>query len=116
VRFARGSRRGTAQNPKSETRNPKEIRISKSEFGLRASGFLRISDFELRILAPLARFGTDDGTDQTSKIHNVYRPWYDGTVPEGYCAAGAETPNSKNQTPGESGARGPRLYERIKPN
>ena len=30
----------------------------------------------------LVRFGTDNGTDRTSNIINVYRPWYDGTVPE----------------------------------
>ena len=36
-------------NPKSEPRNPKEDRMPKSEFGLRISGLLRISDFGFRI-------------------------------------------------------------------
>jgi len=61
-------------------------------------------------------YGTDYGTDRTSRIPNVYRPWYDGTDPAGCCAAGAETPNSKHQTPGESSAREPWLSKRIKPN
>ena len=34
----------------------------------------------------LVRFGTDNGTDRTPKIANVYRPWYNGTVREEYCA------------------------------
>jgi hypothetical protein len=48
------------KNPKSETRNPKEGRKSEIRkqagdslsFGLRASDFLRISDFGLRISLP----------------------------------------------------------------
>ena len=37
-------------NPKAEARSPKSGAVGTSVFGIRTSGFIRISDFELRIL------------------------------------------------------------------